>query len=63
MEIAWKEAVAAMLNSETLEKVFLSLAVSGTGLLGAYLIWCALRDLVAERQAAKDHKPSKQVKR
>ena len=52
-----------MLNSETLEKVFLSLAMGGTGLLGAYLIWRALRDFAVEGRAAKDHKPSKQVKR
>ena len=50
-----------MLNSETLEKVFLSLAMSGTGLLGAYLIWRALRDFAVE--AAKDHKPAERVKR
>lgn len=52
-----------MLNSETLEKVVLSLAMGGTGLLGAYLIWRALRDFAVERQAAKDHKRAERVKR
>jgi ABC-type nickel/cobalt efflux system permease component RcnA len=52
-----------MLNSESLARVVLGLFLGGTGFLGAYMIWRALRDLAAERQAAPDHKPEHRANR
>jgi uncharacterized protein YbjT (DUF2867 family) len=53
----------AMPNSESLERVVLSLVLGGTGFLGPYMIWRALRDFAAERQAASDHKLEHGAKR
>ena len=52
-----------MLNSESLERMVLGLALGGTGFLGVYMIWRALRDFAAQRQAASDHKLEHRAKR